>query len=114
MAIPIPIFTLGTVVAPEATPLHARMKAEGRLLEDANETALVPWETNIVSAGMTREQRSIGMHWLANRLFHPEFFGDRMIRFIDRFTPPLPPGTTTRHWRRRPPRAATSTGTSGW
>ncbi len=88
MASPIPIFTLGAVVAPEATPLHARMKAEGRLLEDGNETASVPWETNIVPVGMTREQMSIGMRWLANRLFHPEFFGDRMIRFIDRFTPP--------------------------
>ena len=56
MATPIPNFSVGAVVAPEATPLHARMRKSGRLIEGANETAAVPWETNIAPIGMTREQ----------------------------------------------------------
>ena len=82
MATPIPNFSVGAVVAPEATPLHARMRKSGRLIEGGNETAVVPWETNIVPVGMSREQMSIGMKWLANRLYRPEFFGERLLRLI--------------------------------
>ena len=84
MASPIPLFSLGAVVAPEATPLHARLRDSGRLLANGPETAVVPWETNIVPVGMTREQMSTGMQWLANRLYHPKFFGERLFRFIGR------------------------------
>ena len=88
MATPIPNFSVGAVVAPEATPLHARMRKSGRLIEGGSETAAVPWETNVAPLGMTREQLSIGMKWLANRLYSPEFFGDRLLRLIRGIEPP--------------------------
>ena len=88
MATPVPNFSAGALVAPEATPLHARLRKSGRLIEGGNETAAVPWETNLVPLGMTREQLSIGMKWLANRLYHPEFFGERLLRLIRRIEPP--------------------------
>ena len=88
MATPVPNFSLGALVAPEATPLHARMRRSGRLLEGGSEIAAMPWETNIVLAGMTPEQLSIGMKWLANRLYRPRFFGERLIRLIHAIEPP--------------------------
>jgi radical SAM superfamily enzyme YgiQ (UPF0313 family) len=39
MASPIPVFSVGALVAPAATPLHARMKAMGRLVPDRAELA---------------------------------------------------------------------------
>ena len=87
MASPIPIFSIATLVAPEATPLHARMRESGRLIEGRSETAALPWETNIVPARMTGEQMSIGMRWLANRLYHPSRFGDRVVRLVEDVVP---------------------------
>lgn len=98
MSSPIPIFSLGALVAPEATPLHDRLRDEGRLVADGGETAVVPWETNIAPAGMTREQMASGMRWLANRLYRPDFFGERLIRFIQRIRP------AQNAWRWRGPR----------
>ena len=45
----IPIVTLGSLVAPAATPLHDRLAAEGRLVADGSEGAAMPWSTNIGS-----------------------------------------------------------------
>ena len=85
MSSPIPIFFLGALTAPEATPLYDRMEQTGRLIPNGNETSLVPWSTNIVPISMSQEQMSVGMQWLANRLFEPSFFGERVVSFIDNF-----------------------------
>src|ERR1051326_5722367 len=53
MATGIPIFSLGALVAPVATPLHARMAAAGRLEGDSPEMAALPWTTNIIPARMS-------------------------------------------------------------
>jgi radical SAM superfamily enzyme YgiQ (UPF0313 family) len=95
MATGVPIFSLGALVAPAATPLHARMEREGRLVAGESEVAAVVWSTNITPKLMTREQLLDGVRWLGNRLYAPEAFGERMLRFIDRFG-------------RRRPRAETS------
>ena len=87
MSSQLPLFSLGAVVAPEATPLHARMRDSERLIEGGDETAATPWVANIVPAGMTCEQMSVGMRWLANRLYHLEFFGERIVQFIESFRP---------------------------
>lgn len=87
MSSPIPIFSIATLAAPEATPLHARMRESGRLIEGRNGTATLPWETNVVPARMTGEQMSIGMRWLANRLYHPPRFGDRVVRLVEDVVP---------------------------
>ena len=87
MANPNPMFGLGVLTAPDATPLHARMRKDGRLIEDGGEVLAVPSDSNIVPIGMTREQMSIGMMWLANRIYSPAFFGERMLHFIQSFEP---------------------------
>ena len=85
MASKIPIFSVGALVAPAATPLHARIKSEGRLKEGGSEVAAVPWTTNIVHRNMTEEQLLGGLRWLANKLYSPEFFGARLLSFIEVF-----------------------------
>lgn len=86
MANPVPIFTLGALVAPAATPLFDRMKASGRLLETGSETQGV-WNTNIQPTMMTREQLFEGLKWLGNRLYDAENFGQRVLTMIERIGP---------------------------
>ena len=79
-----PIVTLGSLVAPAATPLHDRLQSAGRLMVDGSEVAAMPWSTNIIPQLMTQEELLRGIRWLANRLYSPEAFGDRLLRFIAR------------------------------
>ncbi|MCP3963460.1 MAG: radical SAM protein [bacterium] len=79
-----PIVTLGSLVAPAATPLHDRLQEEGRLLADGSEVAAMPWSTNIVPRMMSQEELLRGVRWLANKLYAPEAFGDRLLSFLAR------------------------------
>ena len=83
MSSAIPIFTIGALVAPEATPLHSRLAAENRLLSNREETAGLPWDTNIVPKQMTREAMLTGIKALCWRLYEPASFAERVIRFIE-------------------------------
>ena len=69
------VLALGTaaLVAPVATPLHARLSAAGRLTPDSPEVAATPWTTNIVPAQMSREQLLEGIRWLCNKLYEPAY-----------------------------------------
>jgi hypothetical protein len=87
LSTPIPIFTLGALVAPAATPLHARMAQEGRLVEEGSEVAAMPWSTNIIPRRMSRDELLGGIRWLARRLYDPLAFQERVLRFIDCFGP---------------------------
>lgn len=87
---PVPIFTLGALVAPAATPLFDRMKLAGRLLEGGSETQGV-WNTNIMPVSMTREQMFTGLKWLGNRLYDPQSFAARVVAMIERIGPQLGP-----------------------
>ncbi len=86
MAAPVPIFSLGALVAPAATPLHARMEREGRLVDNGAEVAAVPWTTNIVPKQMSNEDLLWGLKGLCNRLYHPDAFGERVCHFIGRYS----------------------------
>ncbi len=79
----IPIFSLGALVAPAATPLHERMEREGRLEKDGSEVAALPWSTNIIPKGMTRDQLFSGIRWLCNNLYSPAAFEERLVSFVD-------------------------------
>ncbi|MEM7354630.1 MAG: radical SAM protein [Acidobacteriota bacterium] len=79
-----PVVTLGTLVAPAATPLHDRMEREGRLLADGSEVQALPWSTNIQPKLMTQEHLLQGIQWLANNLYSPSAFGGRLLHFIHR------------------------------
>ena len=93
----IPIFSVGALVAPEATPLHRRLGQEGRLV-DGDETAGMPWSTNILPKQMTRDQLLEGLSWLCNSLYHPEAFAERISDFIDRFGSQQPTARTSAGW----------------
>ena len=96
MASPVPIFSLGTLVAPDATPLHARLAKEGRLFEIRLSRRPRPWHSNIVPKQMTREQVVEGVKWLCNSLYRPEAFEERVARVIETF------GSRRRSERPRP------------
>jgi hypothetical protein len=83
MSTPIPVFSLGALVAPIATPLHARLSAAGRLIPDSAEVAAMPWGTNIIPARMSHGHLLDGLRWLCNRLYAPEAFGERLLRQIE-------------------------------
>ena len=90
MATPIPIFTLGALVAPAATPLYDRMLESGRLVADGSETQGV-WNTNILPTLMTRDELFAGLKRLGNRLYRPANFARRVIAMIERMGPQLGP-----------------------
>jgi radical SAM superfamily enzyme YgiQ (UPF0313 family) len=94
----VPIFTLGALVAPQATPLYERMKRDGRLVgyqDDKGDDAVAatPWHTNLTPMKMSREELYEGIKWLANNLYSPESFGTRLSHFIDTFGRELPEST---------------------
>jgi radical SAM superfamily enzyme YgiQ (UPF0313 family) len=82
MSTAVPIFTLGLLVAPPATPLYDRLAKEGRLIAEGSEIAAAPWTTNIVPKMMTRTQLSEGVRWLCNAIYRPEAFEERIVRLI--------------------------------
>jgi len=84
MATLIPIFNMAILMAPYGTPLFARLEKEGRLYNKDEKGANVElWDTNIVPKLMTREQLLAGTKWLANKVYHPEAFTQRILGFID-------------------------------
>lgn len=85
MSTPIPIFSLGALMASEATPLFDRITAEGRLLQGTVETQAVPWGSNIRPVTMSMEELNSGLHNLCNALYSPAAFGERMLNFIHSF-----------------------------
>lgn len=85
MATAIPMFSLGALMASEATPLYDRITSEGRLLSGGVETQAVPWSSNIQSKTMSMEELHHGMKNLCNALYAPAAFGERMLRFIETF-----------------------------
>jgi radical SAM superfamily enzyme YgiQ (UPF0313 family) len=87
MAAPVPVFTLGALVAPAATPLFARLELAGRLVEDGSEVAGAPWASNIVPERMSQAEMRSGLRWLCNALYHPDRFAERMLAMIDRLAP---------------------------
>ncbi|MBC7906217.1 MAG: radical SAM protein [Rhodospirillaceae bacterium] len=84
---PVPIFSLGALVASSGSPLHRRMAHSGRLLPDQPYGTAQPWSTNIVPKGMSGEQLLNGLQQLGTDIYHPRAFGDRMLRMLERLGP---------------------------
>jgi radical SAM superfamily enzyme YgiQ (UPF0313 family) len=95
MSVPVPIFTLGALSAPAATPLFKRLDREGRVLGHDFELQSSQLETNIVPKQMTREELHEGIRWLAYQLYRPEAFLHRLKSFLSAFG-------TERRGRKRP------------
>jgi radical SAM superfamily enzyme YgiQ (UPF0313 family) len=85
MALPIPIFTLGALVAPNLTPLYTRLQQDNRLLLEKELGGNTPWDTNIIPKQMSQPALLTGLRWLGNRLYHPTAFGQRILQFIDAY-----------------------------
>lgn len=79
----VPICTLSALAAPYATPLNARLARAGRLV-DGYEIPGHPWNTNIVPERLSRDELTAGIRGLANRLYDPDHFGDRVLSYIER------------------------------
>lgn len=89
MSTAIPIFSLGVLYAPEATPLHERLAREGRLVDrdDALAVAGSPWDTNVIPRQLSRDELIDGVGRLVRRLYEPAAFGERLLRFIAELGP---------------------------
>ncbi len=85
MSTPIPLYNLGSLVAPKATPLYDRMALEGRLVAGGTEVAATPFDTNLVPKQMSREELLAGTRRLAIALYQPEAFLHRLRLFVERF-----------------------------
>jgi hypothetical protein len=85
MSTAVPIFSLGALVAPEATPLYERIVREGRLVSGGPDVQAVPWSSNIKPRNMTVQELSVGLRRLCNALYAPAAFGERLMRFIETF-----------------------------
>jgi len=91
MSTPIPIFTLGALVAPAATPLFDRMQAAGRLVTGGAEKTIGVWKTNILPTMMSRDELFSGLKWLGNQLYSPQHFATRVVAMIETMGPQLGP-----------------------
>jgi hypothetical protein len=86
MSLPVPVYTLGALVAPAATPLYFRIQREGRLIAGGQTgVQAAPWHTNIQPKNMTREELVGGLRKLCRRLYDPIAFGERLGMFIREF-----------------------------
>jgi radical SAM superfamily enzyme YgiQ (UPF0313 family) len=84
MATAVPVFSVGALVAPDATPLRKRLAAEQRLYQDvAADGAGSPFSTNIIPKQMSREHLLNGLKWLFWELYKPSAFEERLSRYID-------------------------------
>lgn len=97
---PIPIFTLGALIAPNGTPLFQRMTGEGRLMDQSRATlsTAMPWQTNIIPRHMSRQHLLDGVQGLGEDIYAPQAFGQRLLHMVDRLGPyrgpRLPPAKT--------------------
>jgi radical SAM superfamily enzyme YgiQ (UPF0313 family) len=65
---------VGMLAAIPKTPLHARLKNEGRLDLDDEQ----PFGTNVIPLGMTREELRDGYVDLMKELYNPDFYFERL------------------------------------
>lgn len=100
MSLPVVQLRVSVLIAPVATPLHAQLHAQGRLLDDAalDAGAVGSYWTNIQPKHMTRAQLSEGATWLVEALMAP----DNVIRRFENYAAILKPAPE--HLRQLPGR----------
>jgi radical SAM superfamily enzyme YgiQ (UPF0313 family) len=81
---PVPLFSMGALVAPSGTPLYERLKAEGRLIGDDGQSA-GSFTTNILPLHMSRQALMDGVRDLAQQAYAPLAFEKRMMNFLNAF-----------------------------
>jgi radical SAM superfamily enzyme YgiQ (UPF0313 family) len=82
----IPVAMVGILQALPGTPLHERMRKEGRLRDDATGgirgAASTLTDTNIVPKNMTAQEITTGYRRLVRELYEPERFGERLMKAL--------------------------------
>ncbi|MEX1061398.1 MAG: radical SAM protein [Methyloceanibacter sp.] len=81
--LPVPLITFGLLVAPPATPLHARMAREGRLINHDRLGSGSFLDTNIRPLRMSEAELKAGARWLLNRIYEPRAFAQRVRHFVE-------------------------------
>lgn len=81
---PVPLFSTGALVAPPGTPLHDRLKAEGRLV-GADWQSAGSFTTNIQPLHMSRQALLEGVRDLVHQAYAPLAFEKRMMNFLNSF-----------------------------
>jgi hypothetical protein len=89
--LPVPLVSLGLLVAPASTPLYARMEREGRLTGKDRQGAGSPFATNFRVKSLSDAQLRTGMEWLINRIYAPRAFAKRVQAFVDLCVRPVRP-----------------------
>jgi radical SAM superfamily enzyme YgiQ (UPF0313 family) len=80
--LPVPLPMVSILVAPAATPLHARMEAEGRLIGDSRVGGGGLLRTNIAPKSMSYDQLMDGTRWLLHAIYDPRAFLHRVETFV--------------------------------
>ena len=80
--LPIPILTIGSLVAPSQTTLNARLEAEGRLIGSDRLGAGDPYHTNIVPKQMFQKRLLESVRALCLSVYAPAAFEHRVRNFI--------------------------------
>jgi radical SAM superfamily enzyme YgiQ (UPF0313 family) len=65
------------------TPLYARLKKEGRIIEDGRWDLCTLFDVNHVPLGMTAQELREGMYWLSERLYSAQTTALRRSRFFE-------------------------------
>jgi len=102
-ASPVPMLSIGALVAPNGTPLHDRMKAEGRLVGEDWQSASSPFATNILPARMSQPDLLDGLSRLCAEVYAPAAFERRMMRFLSAYNGPAARPAETSHMVPLPP-----------
>jgi len=82
-SLPVPLVTLGVLVASASTPLYARMEREGRLVQHGNVAFGRYLTTNFRLKRISEAQLKNGMEWLLNHVYSPHAYGQRVKAFAD-------------------------------
>lgn len=81
--LPIPIYTIQSLIAFSTTPLYKRLKSEGRINTGASPDAyLIPTNTNVIPKLMTSKELEDGVKWLSSNMYHPYFYEQRVSRML--------------------------------
>lgn len=89
--IPVPIVSIGSLVAPPQTPLYSRLKEEGRLRGSDSLGGLDPFHTNVVPKQMSQEALLQGIQRLCKNVYSTAAFEKRMSRMMDMCRSSAPP-----------------------
>jgi radical SAM superfamily enzyme YgiQ (UPF0313 family) len=89
-SLPVPAIVFSVLVAPEATPLHARMQKEGRLVSHGRVGAGGFLKPNFMPKMMSATELEQGSAWLLNRVYAPDAYARRLRAFVDAC--PVSPG----------------------